>query len=328
MCFNCPDKRKSANLVDEPGAEPAPVKFVCLLERARCAPVRSEPVKLVNKFAALEVADEEDPPERFRSSRGNLLQLALSRWSVPIRGCDETDESGDCGVTLGQEQTAGRSDLRGGPPGALMATGSTRLVPADYVCRGSGQPCETELPGPLLMMPGYVPLRTPLGSQSLNVLELATPRGLNLIEEPEFTDINIVLDSGAADHVADNVEAPGYDVKESPGSKRGDGWIAANGELIPNKGEMVLDLTSGNSNICSKFQVAKTSRPLWSVGRPCDAGYRVVFDKEKAVVTHKASGKEVTTFPRKNAVYVCDMKLRNPKATQAKPERGFQRQER
>ena len=33
-------------------------------------------------------------------------------------------------------------------------------------------------------------------------------RGLNMVEEPEFFDINVTLDSGAAEHVADIDDAP------------------------------------------------------------------------------------------------------------------------
>ena len=79
-------------------------------------------------------------------------------------------------------------------------------------------------------------------------------------------------------------------------------------------GEMILELESGSQHISSKFQVGKVSRPLWSVGKLCDAGYKVVFDKDEAVVFHKASNQPVTTFQRRNALYECDMKLRNPRA--------------
>jgi hypothetical protein len=160
-------------------------------------------------------------------------------------------------------------------------------------------------------------------------MEAAAPRSLNMVEE--FLDINIVLDSGAAEHVTDSTEATGYDIAPSEGSKAGDGWRTANGEIIPNRGEMVLELESGNQKISSKFQVGRVSRPLWSVGKLCDAGYKVVFDKDKAVVIHKATEHPVTTFQRRNALYTCDMRLRNPRAaSRSEPNirpAGFRRQE-
>ena len=76
---------------------------------------------------------------------------------------------------------------------------------------------------------------------------------------------------------------------------------------------MVLDMRSGNSSITSTFQVGAISRPLWSVSKLCDAGYTVTFDSKKAVVVHQASGRQMTEFPRRGALYACDMMLRNPR---------------
>ena len=84
-------------------------------------------------------------------------------------------------------------------------------------------------------------------------MEMVAPQGLNMVEEPEFFDMNVTLDSGAAEHVADIDDAPGYTVSPSPGSKAGQGWRTANGEIIPNKGELILELESGHSKMSSKF---------------------------------------------------------------------------
>ena len=96
--------------------------------------------------------------------------------------------------------------------------------------------------------------------------------------------------------------------------------MAANGQPIPNQGEMTLDLVSGDKAISSKFQVVKISRPLWSVGRICDAGYTVVFDSGHGTIYHVESGEQVGAFPRKGGLYVGDMKLRNPAHTAVGPE--------
>ena len=95
---------------------------------------------------------------------------------------------------------------------------------------------------------------------------------------------------------------------------------------------MILELESGNSRMSSKFQVGSASRPLWTVGKLCDAGCRVVLDKDEATVVHNVSNKPVTTFKRRNALYECDMKLRNPRATTGasakEPAKGFRTQDR
>ena len=95
----------------------------------------------------------------------------------------------------------------------------------------------------------------------------------------------VVLDSGAAEHVTDSAEAPGYQIEPSAGSKAGMGFVAANGARIPNKGQMTLSLkTEGNQKINSTFQVCSTNKPLWSVGKICDSGCEVKFSSDKAVV--------------------------------------------
>ena len=46
----------------------------------------------------------------------------------------------------------------------------------------------------------------------------------------------------------------------------------------------------------STFQVSRISKPLWSVGKLCDAGYKVEFGKAAAVVAHESSGKKIEEF--------------------------------
>ena len=98
---------------------------------------------------------------------------------------------------------------------------------------------------------------------------------------------------------------------------------------------MTLELQSGDAAISSKFQVAKISRPLWSVGKICDAGYKVVFDARQGAIYHKQSGSQVGVFERKGGLYVSDMKLRNPsyvakggkQQPTSKSAQGFRRQD-
>ena len=113
--------------------------------------------------------------------------------------------------------------------------------------------------------------------------------------------------------MSDNVNAPGYSVEASEGSKAGKAFIAANGGRIPNKGQMTLSLkTEDNQKINSTFQVCQTNRPLWSVGKICDSGCTVTFDADKATVTKKTTGKLVCTFQRQGGLYVASLRLGKP----------------
>ena len=159
----------------------------------------------------------------------------------------------------------------------------------------------------------------------LSLLEESRPE-LNTVAEPEYLDLGIVLDSGAADHVVNKREAPGYKLRPSTGSKAGACFIAANGDAIPNQGEITVQMqvpTSAGTSVPvnSTFQAASISRPLWSVGKICDAGYFVVFDKDHAKIFRIATGAETGMFQRRNGLYVGQTKLRNPASE------GFPRQE-
>ena len=162
--------------------------------------------------------------------------------------------------------------------------------------------------------------------------DLRQYESINLFEGEEIDDVlaveanscktkyyaepfEVVLDSGAGDHVADDTDAPGYVVNESKGSKARQNFIAAGGHKIPNRGEMVLSLRSrgegGGREITTTFQVAKVTRPLWSVARICDAGCDVKLTAAGAKVINK-KGKTMCSFDRVGNLYKAKLDLRNP----------------
>ena len=118
-----------------------------------------------------------------------------------------------------------------------------------------------------------------------------------MTQDPEpmndYSKIEIALDSGAGEHVANRKAAAEYTVEESAGSRAGQHFIAAGGARIPNEGQFTLELRSGGlerrkgKDIKSTFEVAKVIRPLWSVGRICDEGFDVKFTNSQAYVVTK-----------------------------------------
>ena len=131
-----------------------------------------------------------------------------------------------------------------------------------------------------------------------------------------YKQIEIALDSGAGEHVASISIAADYPVEESAGSRAGQHFIAAGGARIPNEGQFTLALRSGDlekkkgKDIKTTFQVAKVTRPLWSVGRICDEGFEVKFTNNEAYVLTK-EGKEVCKFNRKGGLYVAELHLKS-----------------
>ena len=127
-------------------------------------------------------------------------------------------------------------------------------------------------------------------------------------------EFEVALDSGAVIHVCSPADCPGYKLEESPGSRRKQKFQMGDGGTIPNLGQMALNLTDevADRDLCSVFQIAAVTRPLMSVGKICDEGHKVEFDKEKAVIKHQ-DGSLLATFLRQpGGLYVAKMKLRNP----------------
>ena len=112
-----------------------------------------------------------------------------------------------------------------------------------------------------------------------------------------------------------------------PNAKSAMKFAAANGDPIPNRGEMTLNLTTTEGHpIKSKFQVCEVSRPFWSVSKVCDAGCTVNFDDKGATVKHTASGKDLCVFERRRGLYVASVPLARP--TDASCQKwGFKRQD-
>ena len=128
--------------------------------------------------------------------------------------------------------------------------------------------------------------------------------------------MEVALDSGCVEHVCDRSDAPGTEVTESPGSKRGQNFIVGNGEKVLNQGEMKLQMEAELDDkhvntIDSVFQVAKVTRPLMSVSKICDGGFTAHVDDQRAVIKDK-SGSIVCIFQRRGGLCVCKMRLKSP----------------
>ena len=86
---------------------------------------------------------------------------------------------------------------------------------------------------------------------------------------------------------------------------------------------MTLSLkTESGQEIDSTFQVCKTNRPLWSVGKICDTGCKVVFSANKAEVIREKTGKSICSFPREGGLYVGKLSLSSPNTSSSFTRQG------
>ena len=137
-------------------------------------------------------------------------------------------------------------------------------------------------------------------------------------------DIQMTLDSGCCRHVLPADAAAGYEVADSPLSRRGAGFVVGNGASIPNEGQVSLNLEantgSGTEQINSVFQVAELNRPLMSVSQICSHGHKCVFERGHATI-FTSDGQPICMFEEDGGgLYVATMRLKAPSSF-PRPER-------
>eukprot|EP00971_Amphidinium_carterae_P337087 6473751-Amphidinium_carterae.1 len=128
---------------------------------------------------------------------------------------------------------------------------------------------------------------------------------------PEWTEIRAVVDSGASESVAPPGMAPNFPMRESVGSRRGQHYVSASGNRIPNLGEQHLQvMTDDGVRRGVTFQVTEVTRPLCSVARMCALGNRVILGASGGEIVHLETGVR-TPVRLDDGVYTLSMWLGN-----------------
>jgi hypothetical protein len=123
--------------------------------------------------------------------------------------------------------------------------------------------------------------------------------------------LEVIVDSGAVDHVIPEKELPGIPTMATEVSKKGMYYVAANGGKIYNKGIKIIEGETENGiNACMKFQVAGVTKALGSVKKICEAGNRVVFEDGNSYIEDKKSGTR-TKIKEENGRYVMELFIGN-----------------
>jgi hypothetical protein len=139
---------------------------------------------------------------------------------------------------------------------------------------------------------------------AVRCLELEMTEQEIMAVAPKKTMIRPALDSGAGEHVASADDVAAMTIRPSTGSKNNRHFVAANGQRIPNQGEVTMKLRDSSGDVTSTFQVAPVTRPLHSVSRMCDMDCEVKFTKTEGVVTK--NGKVIARYPRVGGLYVAE----------------------
>ena len=129
--------------------------------------------------------------------------------------------------------------------------------------------------------------------------------------------MEITVDSGASENVMPNHLAPGTPVEHSEEQDKGTLYVAANGDLRPNRGKKNVPITTKEGQQRKiNMQITDVNRALLSVAKVCDAGHTVTFTSKGGTIHNIETG-EKTAFVRDRNVYRMRVRL---------TDTGFQRQ--
>ena len=125
--------------------------------------------------------------------------------------------------------------------------------------------------------------------------------------KPEFDKyrkIQILVDSGAAENVLPPDLFPGMEVREGEAKRNQVKYMTADGNEIPNLGELDLAFRTFEGHKCGiRFQLADVKRPLLSVTALTSKGNTVTFNESGGTIVSQ-DGKQRIEFQRQQGVYI------------------------
>ena len=129
-------------------------------------------------------------------------------------------------------------------------------------------------------------------------------------EDGVWEEIEMAVDSGATESVANETLLSSVPTVPGPASKRGVEYEAANGARIPNEGEKRFEAVTGEGQTKKLVvQVCDVNQGLLGVSKATQANNRVVFDADGSYIENKESG-EVTWLQEKKGMYMLRLWVR------------------
>ena len=138
------------------------------------------------------------------------------------------------------------------------------------------------------------------------------PECVSAVEEQEWEEIELAVDSGATETVIGEDMLKNIDLKQGEAYKRGVQYEVASGELIPNLGEKkFMGICEGGEERMMTAQVCDVNKALLSVKRIVQAGNRVVFETQGGYVEDTKTGDKIY-IRDSGGMYMLKMWVRRP----------------
>ena len=131
--------------------------------------------------------------------------------------------------------------------------------------------------------------------------------------------LSVAVDSGACDNVIDPQDVSAYEdtVEETDASKNQENFLAANGEEIPNYGQMKVPAITREKTVRGiTFQAAGVSKGLLSVEKMNECGHVVIFDGDASFIVNKRTG-ETNQLRRQDGNFMLDLWIPPPEVAQS-----------
>ena len=148
-------------------------------------------------------------------------------------------------------------------------------------------------------------------NRGLNPFIEMEPESLNNVGAAEWIMVEVIADSGACETVMPKTLCPNIRLRESAGSKAGTKYEVASGKSVPNLGERHCEVfcEGAAGSMMMHFQVADIHRPLLSLSRAADQGFRSHLDKNGGWLEDTKSG-EVIPIQRRGNLYIMQLWIR------------------
>ncbi len=110
---------------------------------------------------------------------------------------------------------------------------------------------------------------------------------------PGWERVRVRIDSGAIDTVGPKEIARAFEMKETEMSRRGIGYVAANGSSIKNYGEKkIVGYTDDGESVSMRVHCADVKKVLCSVHKMNLGGNVIVLDGGKSYMQNKEKGQK------------------------------------
>ena len=130
--------------------------------------------------------------------------------------------------------------------------------------------------------------------------------------------LSVAVDSGACDNVIDPKDINAYEdqVEDTEASRNEEHFLAANGEEIPNYGQVKVPAITREQTVRGiTFQAAGVSKGLLSVEKMNECGHVVIFDGDASFIVNKKTG-EVNQLRRQDGNFMLDLWIPPPEVAQ------------